>query len=118
MVWPGGGRGRVSKAVKEFPAGVITSISLVEEPWLLAAPLPACRRRWRHRCSSQSQRGLCSFLVRARIEPGRSDLCRYAQVHPASHKASMETPNARLHGLDTLRALAIFLVMIFHLQGL
>ena len=31
----------------------------------------------------------------------------------------METrPNARLHGLDTLRALAIFLVVIFHLQGL
>jgi peptidoglycan/LPS O-acetylase OafA/YrhL len=30
----------------------------------------------------------------------------------------METPNARLHGLDTLRALAILLVMLFHLEGL
>jgi peptidoglycan/LPS O-acetylase OafA/YrhL len=29
----------------------------------------------------------------------------------------METSNARLHGLDTLRALAILLVMTFHLQN-
>src|SRR5271163_1091894 len=42
------------------------------------------------------------------------------EINPASPKGIfMEIrPNARLHGLDTLRALAIFLVVIFHLQGL
>jgi peptidoglycan/LPS O-acetylase OafA/YrhL len=42
------------------------------------------------------------------------------EINPASPKGIfMETrPNARLHGLDTLRALAIVLVVTFHLQGL